>query len=154
MKIVYNIIKSIKPYFWSLREINDNVSLDIKLPIKWKYEGMMEAKKELPFAIKVQDKKTENILVSLIAPATVDGYEYVFNYAKAVISRNIEEEEKLKLFNEKMVELKTLFLNSPLDKLQQISFKEHEGTAELSDTPGDGKIELGDDEGSGKDGKG
>lgn len=151
MKIVYNIIKSLRPHFFSLREINDNVSLDIKLPVKWKYENMMEIKEDIPFAVKVQDKKTETVLVSLIAPASVVGYEYVFNYAKAVISTNVEEEEKLKLFNEKMVELKTLFLNSPLDKLKDISFKDHETTAKLSDKPSNGKIKLGNDEGSGKD---
>ncbi len=151
MKIVYNIIKSLKPHFWSLREIGDNVSLDIKLPVKWKYEGMLEVKKELPFAIKVQDKKTEHTLVSLISPATVEGYEMVFKYAKTIISTNVEEEEKLKLFNEKMGELKELFMNSPLEKLKDISFKETED--ELPATPSDGKIKLGDEKGSGADGQ-
>jgi len=150
MKIVYNIIKSLKPHFWSLREIQDNVSLDIKLPVKWKYEGMTKSNEEIPFAIKVQDKKTEHTLVSLISPATVEGYEMVFNYAKTVIATNVEEEEKLKLFNEKMGELKELFMTSPLEKLKDISFKETED--ELPDTPGDGKIKLGDEKGPGADG--
>jgi len=153
MKIVYNIIKSLRPHFFSLREVQDNVSLDIRLPIKWKYEDLPKSNEEIPFAIKVQDKKTENTLVSLIAPATVEGYEMVFNYAKTVIATNVEEEEKLKLFNEKMGELKELFLNSPLEKLKDISFKESEKN-ELSDTPGEGKITLGDGEGPGADGEG
>ena len=75
----------------------------------------------------------------------------VFNYAKTVISTNVEEEEKLKLFNEKMGELKELFLKSPLDKLRDISFKETQD--ELPNTSGDGKIKLGDEEGSGSDGQ-
>ncbi len=152
MKIIYNIVKSLRPHFWSLREMQDNVSLDIKLPVKWKYEGLPKSNEEVPFAIKVQDKKTEHRLVSLISPATSEGYEMVFNYAKTVISTNVEEEEKLKLFNEKMGELKELFLNSPLDKLQGISFKESEKD-ELPNTPGDGKIRLGDEEGPGTDGQ-
>jgi hypothetical protein len=151
MKIVYNIIKSLKPYFFSLREIQENVSLDIKLPTKWIYEGMKKSNEEIPFAIKVQDKKTEHTLVSLISPATVEGYEMVFKYAKTVISTNVEEEEKLKLFNQKMGELKELFLNSPLEKLKDISFKETQD--ELSNTPGDEKIKLGDEKGPGADGK-
>jgi len=151
MKIVYNIIKSLKPHFWSLREVQENVSLDIKLPVKWKFEGLPKSNEKIPFAIKVQDKKTEHTLVSLISPATVDGYEVVFNYAKTIISTNVEEEEKLKLFNEKMSELKELFLKSPLDKLRDISFKKTED--ELPNTSGDGKIELGDEEGSGGDGQ-
>ena len=151
MKIVYNIIKSLKPHFWSLREVQENVSLDIKLPVKWKFEGLPKFNEKTPFAIKVQDKKTEHTLVSLISPATVEGYEMVFNYAKTVISTNVEEEEKLKLFNEKMGELKELFLKSTLDKLRDISFKETQD--ELPNTSGDGKIKLGDEEGSGSDGQ-
>jgi len=151
MKIVYNIIKSLRPHFHSLREIQDNISLDLRLPVEWKYEGMLEPKKDVPFVIKLQDKKLINIMVSLISPATVEGYEFVFNYAKAIIKTNIEEEEKLKLFNEKMGELKTLFLNSPLDKLKDISFN---GKTELSDPESNGKIKLGDEEGPGADGQG
>ena len=150
MKIVYNIIKSLNPYFFSLREIQENVSLDIKLPIKWKYDGLKYENKEIPFAIKVQDKKAEHTLVSLISPATVDGYEMVFKYAKTVISTNVEEEEKLKLFNEKLDEMKDLFLNSSLDKLKDISFKNLSNN-EISDTSGSGEIELGDGKGSGTD---
>ena len=151
MKIVYNIIKSLKPHFWSLREIQENVSLDIKLPVKWKFEGLPKSNEAIPFAIKVQDKKSEHTLVSLISPATVVGYEMVFKYAKTVISTNVEEEEKSKLFNEKMGELKELFLKSPLDKLRDISFKETED--ELPNTSGDGKIKLGDEKGPSADGQ-
>ena len=148
---MYNIIKSLKPHFWSLREIQENVSLDLKLPVKWKYDGLEYKNHEIPFAIKVQDKKTEHTLVSLISPATVDGYEMVFNYAKTIITTNVEEEEKLKLFNEKMGELKELFLKSPLDKLRDISFKETED--ELPATSGNGKIKLGDEKGPSADGQ-
>ena len=42
--------------------------------------------------------------------------------AKAIIKTNQEEEEKIKLFNDKVDELKTLFTNSSLDKLKEISF--------------------------------
>jgi len=152
MKIVYNIVKSLKPHFFSLREIEDNVSLDIKIPTNWNYEGMVELNKKLPFAVKVQDKKTTNTLISLIAPATVDGYEYVFNYAKAVITTNKEEEEKSKLFNEKVNELKSLFLSSPLDKLKDLSFKDVVKNG-LSDSESTGEIKLGGDEGPGADTK-
>ena len=38
LEFVFENIKSLRPYFHSLREIQDNVSLDIKLPLSWKYE--------------------------------------------------------------------------------------------------------------------
>jgi len=153
MKIVYNIVKSLKPHFFSLREINENVSLDLKLPVNWIYENMMEVNENIPFAIKVQDKKDTNTLISLISPATVDGYEFVFNYAKAVITINKEEEEKNRLFKEKVDELKELFLSSSLDKLKDISFKDTVKNV-IPHTKGDREIKLGTEEGSGEDGKG
>ena len=153
MKIVYNIIKSLRPHFFSLREIEENISLDIKIPTNWNYEGMMKVDDKIPFTIKVQDKKTTNTLVSLIAPATVEGYEYVFNYAKSVVTTNKEEEEKSRLFGEKVEELKTLFLSSPLDKLKGISFKDVVKNG-LSNSEGTGEIKLGSNEGSVPDSKG
>lgn len=150
MKIVHNIVKSLRPHFFSLREIKDTVSLDLKLPTKWRYENIMNEgmPEDLPFEIKIQDEKPENRLISLISSTDSEGYELVFNYAKKIISINKEEEEKQRLFTEKVNELKALFLNSPLDKLKDISFDE-----KLSDFKSDGKIQLGGGEGSGTDGE-
>jgi len=151
MKTMYNIVKSLRPHFFSLREIDENVSLDIKIPTIWEYEGLVDPDEKIPFAVKVQDKKTENSLISLISPSTSEGYEYVFNYAKAVISVNKEKEEKERLFKETIDELKTLFLNTPLDKLKDISFKN--ATDTVPNSKGSREIKLGADEGSGSDGQ-
>ena len=152
MKIVYNIVKSLRPHFFSLREIDENVSLDIKIPVVWAYDGLVEPNEKIPFAVKVQDKKTERMLISLIAPSTSEGYEYVFNYAKAVISVNKEKEEKERLFKETIDELKTLFLNTPLDKLKDISFK-NATEDPVPNSTSLGEVKLGDGEGSGTDGE-
>ncbi len=148
MEKIYNIIKELRPHFFSLREIKDTVSLDIKLPVKWRYENMLDPK-ELTFEIKIQDEKPTNRLISLISTATSDGYDFVFKYADTIIRVNKEEEEKERLFNEKVQELKTLFLSSPLDKLKEINFKEDELSTEKSK----GEIRLGSGEGSGEDGE-
>lgn len=146
MKIVYNIVKSLRPYFFSLREIKEDVSLDIKIPVSWKY-GDFSHSDSVPFTIKKQDQKETFTLISLIAPATVEGYEVVFKNAKSIITTNKEEEEKVKLFNKKVEELKQLFLSSPLDKLKDISFEKDV----LRNTESVGEIELGDTEGSSTD---
>ena len=153
MTTMYDIVKLLRPHFFSVREIGDNVSLDIKIPAIWEYEGLVEPNEKIPFAVKVQDKKTDNSLISLISPATSEGYGFVFEYAKAVISVNKEKEEKEKLFKETIDNLKTLFLNTPLDKLKDISFKNGEESPKLSDSPSPGEVKLGDDKGSGTDGQ-
>ena len=86
---MFEIIKKLKPYFHSLREIKQNVSLDIKLPTTWKYEKIIQVYKTL--TVKVQDKNDKHILISLISTATEDGYETTFNCAQEVIDNTREE---------------------------------------------------------------
>jgi hypothetical protein len=152
MKIVYNIIKSLRPYFHSLREIKDNVSLDLKLPAQWEYEGLPKSKENVDFTIKLQEQKDTLTLISLISPATVEGYDVVFSYAKAIVTLNREKEEKSKLFSQAIEEVKTLFLSTPLDKLKDISFSKLLEKDGLRNKSGAGEIELGDQEGPGSDG--
>ena len=123
---MYNIISSIKPYFFSLREIKENVSLDIKIPSSWKYDLLEKFNEEnLKVALKVQDENEKNRLVSFISLANKDGYDSVFIAAKKIIKYNQEIEEKSRLFNEKMDELKKIFLETPIDELKTISFKQN-----------------------------
>jgi hypothetical protein len=152
MKIVYNIVKSLRPYFFSLREIKDDVSLDLRLPANWNYEGLFEGLNKIPFTMKIQDQKENTTLISLISPATVDGYDLVFKYAKEIITFNKEKEEKAKLFNQRVEELKTLFLSNSLDKLKDISFDKFLEKDALRNRPSAGEIELGDEKGPGADG--
>jgi len=123
---MYNIIGSIKPYFFSLREIKENVSLDIKIPASWKYDLIPEFNQEnLKVALKIQDENERNRLVSLISLANKDGYDSVFIAATKIIKYNQEIEEKNRLFNEKMDELKQIFLETPIEKLKTISFNQN-----------------------------
>lgn len=138
---VFDTISALRPFFFSLREIKENISLDIKIPSHWKYDYMISE-----IQVKVQDENDRNKLVSIIGSATKEGYDGVFSIAKKIIKNNQEEEEKIKLFNDKVEELKALFLNSSLDKLKDISFKPSKNV--LRDTESDRKIELGDAEGS------
>ena len=126
------------------------ISLDIRIPVVWQSDSILESMNKSDVALKVQDKNEHNKLVSVISSATKEGYDDVFTVAKKIIKVNQEEEEKIKLFNDKVEELKTLFLNSSLDKLKDISFKP--GKNGLRDTESTGKIELGDSEGSGTSG--
>lgn len=144
---MFESIKSIRPHFFSLREIEDNVSLDIKLPLTWKHEEIVK-----PYRLiktKVQDKNDKFTLLSLIASATKNGYDVVFACALEIINMNKEEEEKRKLFQSKVKELEALFQKESLDKLKDITFLEDEQESESSegvvgegiDTGRDGDIE-------------
>ena len=144
---MFESIKSIRPHFHSLREIEGNVSLDIKLPLTWKYEEIIKPYRAIK--VKVQDKNEKFTLLSLISNGTQDGYDVVFACALEILTVNKEEEEKLKLFQQKVKELQELFKKESLDKLKDINLI-HDYGQEI--TAGDGVVEQGDGEGQSGDG--
>jgi uncharacterized Zn finger protein len=139
---VFDIISNLRPYFFSLREVDNNVSLDIKIPVKWKFEQIVTPYRSVK--TKVQDKNEKFILLSLISHATSDGYDLVFACAKEVITTNLELEEKERLLQLKIKELQALFQSESLDKLKDLKFVENE----QEDTEGLRMVAAGDEEGS------
>ena len=140
---MYENIKALRPYFHSLREIENNVSLDLKLPLSWKYDAIIKPYRSI--TIKVQDKNDKFNLISIISTSTKEGYNVTFTCAMDIINVNKEDEEKRKLFEQKVNELKSLFENKSLDKLKQLNFLEENGQ---QDTTSIGMVEQGDGEGS------
>jgi hypothetical protein len=140
---VFEEIKSLRPHFHSLREIQNNVSLDIKVPLSWKYEDIIKPYRTV--TVKVQDKNDKFNLVSFISQATQEGYDVVFACANEIFKFNKEEEEKQKLFQQKVKELQELFKNESLEKLKEINLTDNYGQ-EI--TTGVGVVEQGDEEGS------
>jgi len=120
--MLYDTIISLRPYFFSLREIEDTVSLDMKFPTFWNYNYQDET-----IQVMSQDKNENYILVSFVSPSTKDGYINVISVVQGIIKFNKELEEKEKLFQEKIKELKDLFANESLDKLKNINFIENGG---------------------------
>lgn len=119
---MFDSIVNLRPHFFSIREIDKNVSLDIKLPVTWKYEQIVK-----PYStvrIKVQDKNDKHTLISIVSDATADGYDVVFNCASEVINVNREMEEKQRLFQQKVKELEKLFHEQSLDKLKELTFED------------------------------
>lgn len=139
---MFEIIRSLKPYFFSLREIDGNVSLDLKFPITWKIDTIVTPYRSIK--TKTQDKNDKYNLVSLIANATNEGYDIVLTCANEIIDINKEEEEKRRLFQQKVNELKVLFENQSLDKLKDINFLESNGQ---EDTTGIRMVGQRDEEG-------
>lgn len=139
---MFENIKSLRPYFFSLREIENNVSLDIKIPLTWSYEQIIKPYRILN--IKVQDKNDKYTLLSLISSATQNGYDVAFACANEIVNINKEEEEKQRLFQEKVKELQELFKKQSLDKLKDINLLKLDGQ---EDTTGVGLVEEGDGEG-------
>ena len=121
---MYKNIKPLQPYFFSLREIKSNVSLDLKLPVTWKYEKIVQVYKTLE--VKIQDKNDKSVLVSFVAIANEDGFDTAFQCANEVVIKNLEEEQKRKLFDEKVRELREVFERTGLDELHSLKFEKND----------------------------
>ena len=139
---MFENIKSLRPYFHSLREIENNVSLDIKLPLTWKYEEIVKPYRSVK--IKIQDKNEKFTLMSLISNATQDGYDVVFACALEVININKEDEQKRILFQAKVKELEALFMKESLETLKDINLLETYGQENITS---EGVVGQGDGEG-------
>ena len=139
---MFESIKSLRPHFHSLREIEGNVSLDIKLPLSWRYDDIVKPYRAIK--VKIQDKNEKFTLMSLISNGTQDGYDVVFACALEILQINRDEEEKQKLFHQKVKELQELFKKESLDKLKDINLLNDYGQ-EI--TTGIGLVEERDREG-------
>ncbi len=139
---MYESIKSLRPHFHSLREIEGNVSLDIKLPLNWRYEDIVKPYRSIK--VKVQDKNEKFTLLSIISNGTQEGYDVVFACSLEIIKINKEEEEKQRLFQQKVKELQELFKKESLDKLKDINLLNDYGQEIEASV---GLVEQGDGEG-------
>lgn len=114
--------------------------------MNWRYEEIIKPYRSVK--IKVQDKNEKFTLLSLVSTATIEGYNVIFACSQEIIDVNKEEEEKEKLFQQKVKELQEFFKKESLDTLKDISFiKEDEPETETSI----GLVNEGDDQGSTRD---
>ena len=153
---MYELISDLRPYFFSLREIKQNVSLDIRIPINWKLEHVHQVVEQYKaLSYQVQDKNDKSVLISLISTAVQEGYNVARTCALEIITYNKEIEEKERLFKLKQKELQDMyqkqlkelentFKNEPLDKLKDPNF--HTGDGQ-ENTTRIGLVKQGDEEG-------
>lgn len=136
-----NEIKKLRPFFYSIREVKGNALIDLLIPTVWKHDILNIEN------VKVIEQDTNDVkkLVSIITNIRKenDTYNVIFDCANKIIKYNIEEEEKQRLFKEKMKELEDIFKNTDLDKLKQIKFTENEGQISMVGNP-DGEGPEGD----------
>lgn len=138
---MFETIEKLQPYFRSIRQVKTDISLDLQFPATWKFEDITKPYSSIK--IKVQDKNDQFTLLSLMSVTTKTGYDVVFSCANEIITYNKEEEEKQKLFQQKVKELQELFKNESLEKLKEINLLDNYGQ-EI--TTRDGVVNEGDEE--------
>lgn len=133
---LYKEFSTLFPYLQSVRKIQNYLSFDISFPTSWKLpkkyvdeSKIMEQESQIP----------NERLFSYVSEITEEDIEKVYTNLKSIIKYNLEREEKDRLFESKVSELKKIFEKQNLEKLKGLSF-------DISEPATIKKVTLEDDE--------
>lgn len=117
---LYKEFSTLFPYLQSVRKLKNYLSFDVQFPESWK----------LPKKYVEEDKVMEqecstpgHRLISFVSEITELGVEKNSQNIQSIIKYNLEREEKEKLFEDKVKELKDMFEKQNLQSLQSLKFQ-------------------------------
>jgi len=116
---LYKEFSTLFPYLQSVRKIQNYLSFDISFPTTWKLpKKYVDEKKIMEQESQIKNER----LFSYVSQINEEDIEKVYDNLKNIIKYNLEREEKDKLFETKVDELKKLFEKQNLEKLKGLYF--------------------------------
>jgi hypothetical protein len=132
---LYQEFSALLPYLQSVRKLKNYLSFDVSFPTTWKLPKKFVEEDKI---MEQQSPVANERLFSYVTEIDEDSVQKVHLNIKNIIKYNLEREEKDRLFETKVEELKKLFEKQNLEKLKGLYFDINEQTSK--------KIELEDDE--------
>lgn len=127
---LYSEFSALMPYLQSVRKLKNYISFDVALPVGWK----LPKKYVQEDKVIEQESNIENHrLISFVTEITEDEVEKISNNIQQIIAYNIEREEKEKLFQVKVDELKVIFEKNTLASLKNLKFDIKQPKIKLQD---------------------
>lgn len=118
------------PYIQSVRKLKNYLSFDIQFPENWKLPKKYVNEK----SVVENEKNTVGYrFFSFVAEFNEQSVNEITDSIKNVIAYNKEREEKDRLFQSKVNELKSIFERQNLNNLQSLKFEMGENKIELED---------------------
>jgi len=117
---LYNELLSFFPYLVSIRKLENYVSFDVVFPKSW---GLPKKYVDENSVVENQSEDPNTKFFSFISQFDQDSLHKVKNSIENVIKYNLEREEKQKLFQDKVNELKNLFEGQSLENLKSLVFE-------------------------------
>lgn len=108
------------PYLNSVRKLENYLSFDVEFPKKWKIPKRFVNEEQI---VERTEAGSDFRNFSFVCPFVENGVEETIKNLKSIISYNKELEEKEKLFNSKVQELKNIFEKQNLEKLHSLKFE-------------------------------
>ena len=137
---LYEQLNKIFPYLLSIRKLEGYVSVDIEFPSTWKLP-----KKHIDEKMVVEQKNTKPNFrcLSFATQFNEETLDKLFDNLNSIINYNLEREEKEKLFETKVMELKNFFDKAKLTDLKSLEFQiKNEFKVTLDDEEHRENIEL------------
>ena len=116
---LYKEFSTLFPYLQSVRKIENYLSFDISFPTTWKLPKKYVEEDKI---MEQQSNSSGERLFSYVSEITESEIEKVYQNLCSIIKYNKEREEKDKLFESKVEELKKLFEKQNLEKLKGLDF--------------------------------
>ena len=132
---LYQEFSALLPYLQSVRKMKNYLSFDISFPTTWKLPKKFVEEDKI---MEQQSTIPNERLFSFVTEISEEGVQKVHSNIKSIIKYNLEREEKDRLFESKVDELKKLFEKQNLEKLKGLYFDISETTSKI--------VELEDDE--------
>ena len=117
---LYKEFSSLFPYLQSVRKLKNYLSFDVSFPESWKLpKKYVEEDKILQQESPIQGEK----LFSFVSEFNEQEVEKIVGNVKSIINYNLEREEKERLFQSKVDELKNVFEKQTLTNLKNLKFE-------------------------------
>lgn len=128
---LYKEFSSLLPYIQSVRKIKNYLSFDVNFPNTWKLpKKFVREDKILEQESQVQDHR----FFSFVSEINEEDIELTSKNIQSIVKYNLEREEKEKLFESKVNELKVLFEKQNLHNLKELQFEIKNNKIKLDDT--------------------
>lgn len=125
---LYKEFSSLLPYLQSVRKLENYLSFDVSFPKTWKLPKKYIEEDKI---LEQESTIIDNRFFSFVSEITEEGVENTSKNIQNIIKYNLEREEKEKLFQNKVDELKHIFEKQNLKNLKSLQFEIKNNKLEL-----------------------
>jgi hypothetical protein len=125
---LYKEFSTLLPYIQSVRKLKNYLSFDVSFPKTWKLPKKYIEEDKI---LEQESTIIDNRFFSFVSEITEEGVENTSKNIQNIIKYNLEREEKEKLFQNKVDELKHIFEKQNLKNLKSLQFEIKNNKLEL-----------------------
>ena len=117
---LYREFSTLLPYIQSVRKLKEFLSFDVSFPSTWKLPKKFVREDRV---VEQESKIPNERMISFVSEISEEDVETTYKNIQSIIKYNLDREEKERLFNEKVNELKSLFEKQNLTNLKGLEFQ-------------------------------